>query len=198
MHDVQFDIRLFSLCKNCSAHLISAKYAFFYKSLLAAQRLKLLHRHKLANDVILLREPLLPPLQRVHLLGAQISQRVQRPIQILRQHVLVEAAARQATTGIPARKVLVGPAGAVKVAAARDVEDDAADGHVDGAVVGAVEGQEGVRVVGLEDDGGRLSGELRGRGFGEEGCVGCVEDDGDEEDVEGRDEAGAGEAKNVS
>jgi hypothetical protein len=49
-----------------------------------------------------------------------------------------------------------------------------------------------VRVVDFEDGGRGLFGELRGGGFGEEGCVGCVEDDGDEEDVEGRDEAGAG------
>lgn len=49
-----------------------------------------------------------------------------------------------------------------------------------------------MRVVGLENDGGRGFWELRVGGFGEEGGVGCVEDDGEEDDVEGRDEAGAG------
>lgn len=49
-----------------------------------------------------------------------------------------------------------------------------------------------MRVVDLEDGRGRGFGELGRGGFGEEGRVGCVEDDGHEEDVEGRDEAGAG------
>lgn len=37
-----------------------------------------------------------------------------------------------------------------------------------------------MRVVGLENDGGRGFGEGWVGGFGEEGGVGCVEDDGEE------------------
>lgn len=138
-------------------------------SLLLLKLLEILHRHKLANNIILLRKPLLPAPQRIHLLSPQIRQRVQRPIQILSQHVLIEAPARKPAARIPTRKVCVRPARPVKVTTTGNVKDGAADGEEDGGAVFAVEGQQGVRVVGLEDDGRRGLGELWVGRFGEEG-----------------------------
>ena len=63
--------------------------------------------HQLANDQVLLVESLLPALQIVQLVIGQTVQIIQRSLEVLRQHVFVEALAGQAARGIPASKVLV-------------------------------------------------------------------------------------------
>lgn len=156
--------------------------------------LKVGHRNQLPHNLVLFQEPLLPALYSLNLIGRKILALVQRAIQIFCQHVLVEAPARQSPGGVPPRKVGVWPAGAVKVAAARDVEDAAAHGEVDGGVVFAGEGEEGSGCVGAEEGRGGVAREGGWRGGAEEGVEG-VEDGGEEDDVEGgEDGRGAGES----
>ena len=114
-----------------------------------------------SNNQILPLKPLHPLPQRLHLPLPQPAQIIQRPAQILRQHLLVETPARQPATGVPPSEILVRASGTIEVAAGRDVVDFAAHGQVDGGVVRAVVGEEGRGREGAEDDGGR--------GFGEEG-----------------------------
>lgn len=144
-------------------------------------------RHQPPNDQILALELLLPAIHGLHLLGAQVAQGVERPVEVLGQHVLVEAPAGQAAARIAAGKVLVGPAGAVELAAVADVEDAAAHGEVDGSAVLAVVGQERARGEVAEDDGRALLGE-GGRRGGSYGGVESVAEEEEEEDVEGGDE----------
>ncbi len=97
---------------------------------------------------------------------------------------------REPTTSIAASEVLVGAAGAVEVAAAGDVEDAAPHGEVHGHAVEPVVRQQGARGKRLEDDGGGVAGQGRGRGrLVEE--VGRVEGYDEEDEVQGCDEAGA-------
>lgn len=154
-------------------------------------RLVLLDADQPAHDVVLLLEPLLPAPQALHLGVAQPLEPVQVALQVLGEHVLVEAAAREPPRGVAPGKVAVGPAGAVEVPAAGDVEDAAADGEVDGAALLAGEGEEGRRGVGPED-GRRRRGRvlLLGGPRGEDGRVECVGEDGEEDEVEGGREGG--------
>ncbi|KIH92809.1 hypothetical protein SPBR_02672 [Sporothrix brasiliensis 5110] len=146
-----------------------------------------------AHDQVLAVKALLPALQGIQLLGREVVQRVQRPVEVLGQHGLVKRVRRQAAARIAAGKVFVGPAGAIEVAAGRDVKDAATDGQKHGATVLAVKGPEGVGGVGAEDGGRRVFGERRRRRRAED-AVESVEDDGGEEGVEGSDEGGPGQA----
>lgn len=149
------------------------------------------------NDVLGL-EPLLPPAQGLHLLRPEVRQRVQRAVQVLGQHGLVEAAARQSARGVAPGKVGVGALGAVKVAARRHVEHAAPHGEVDRPAVGAVVREEGAGREGAEDGGWRLGRQGRQRRALEVERVGGVEEGAEEEDVEGGKEAGAGKSVVVS
>lgn len=148
------------------------------------------HRHQLADNLVLLVEPVLPALESLHLIRAEPLQRVQGPVQVLGQHVLVEAAAGKTAAGVTASKVGVRAAGAVEVAATRDIEDATADGKVDRLPVLSVEGEEGVRCVGLEDDCGRWGRQLgAGRGSRED-HVGDVGQQAGEGDVQRNEQRG--------
>lgn len=135
------------------------------------------NRHKLANNVVLPGEGLLPALQGVHLAGSKTVERVQRAVQVLRQHVRVEAVAGQTAAGIATCKVGVRTAGAVEVAPVADVEDAAADGEEDGVAVFAVEGQQRSRGVGAEDLGRRAAGDRSRRVGAREGRDCRVDED---------------------
>lgn len=126
-------------------------------------------------------------MQRLHLIGPQALKPIQRPIQVLRQHIGIKAATGQPTARIPTRKVRIRSAGAVEVAAARDVEHAAPHGEVHGRVLLAVEGEQGAGRVGAEDGRGGLAREGGWPGGAVE-LVGCVEDGGEDDDVEGREE----------
>lgn len=118
---------------------------------------------QLANNKVLAEEPLLPALQTLHLLGAESLKGIERAVEVLGQHFLVEAVARETAASIAASEVLVGTARPVKVAAASDVKNAAPDGHVHGHAIGAVVGQQDARGEGAEDDGWRLAREGGGR-----------------------------------
>lgn len=111
------------------------------------------HRHQSSHNKILPLKPLLPATQRLHLLCSQPIQRIQFCLQILRQHILIEATTRQSSTRVSARKVGVRAAGTVEVLARRDVEDSAADGKVDGWLCGAVVREQGWWCEGAKEDG---------------------------------------------
>lgn len=146
---------------------------------------------QLADDQVLALEALLPAPQALHLLGAEALKRVQGSVEVLGQHLAVEAVAGEAAAGVAAGKVLVGAAGAVEVAARGDIEDTTAHGEVDGVAVEPIVGQQGARRVCLEDGGGGLARQL-GRLARLEEQVGGVGRQEDEERVEGGREAGAG------
>ena len=150
------------------------------------------------NDQILLGKPLLPAPQGIPLLVGQVLQRIQRPVEVVRQHFLVEAAAGQAATGVAAGKVLVGPAGAVEVAAGTDVEDAATHGEIDGTGGGAVVGTELGRGEGAEEGGRGRGGEGGGEGEGGAGFEAEVEEEEEEGEDEEVDEGGDGGAGEVS
>lgn len=130
-------------------------------SLFLAQLLVLVDCDELADNVVLALEHVMPALQRLHLLRAEVLQLVQRTVEVLRQHVPVEAVAGQTTGSIAAGKVGVRASGAVEVPAAGDVKDLASDGHENRHVVLAVEGKQGPWVIGLEDRRRGVAGEGR-------------------------------------
>ena len=92
-------------------------------------RLRMSHRHQLPHHQILLIKPLFPPFKILHLLTTQIFQPIQRPIQILRQHLLIKALTSQASTSISASEILVWSSWTIKVATRRNVEDSSPYGH---------------------------------------------------------------------
>nr|POE89829.1 3-oxoacyl-[acyl-carrier-protein] reductase fabg [Quercus suber] len=148
-------------------------------------RLVVPDRHQLADHQVLLSEPLLPAPQRFHLLPAQILQLIERALQVLGQHVLVEAPAGQPATRVSAGEVGIWTARAVEVAAGGDVEDLAAHGQIDGHAVGAVVGEE---LRGREDaeDGGRGRGRQCHGWFWPQPHVHEDDEDGEQENVDGR------------
>lgn len=154
-------------------------------------RLLIPHRHQLAHDEILVAELVLPPLERLELVGRQIRQLVERAVEVLGQHLLVEAAARESARRVPAGKVGVGPAGPVEAPAARDVKDAAPHGEVHGLVVLAVERQEGAWCEDLEDGGVGVGGGDVGRRRSEEGVSG-PEEEAEEDEIEGGEKPGWG------
>lgn len=103
----------------------------------------------------LLVKSLNPSFQILHLLRRQIFTIIQRAIEVLGQHLLVEALTRQAPRGVPPRKILIRASRAVEVAPWGDVVDFAADGQVDGGVVLAVVLEQRARGECLENDGRR-------------------------------------------
>lgn len=154
-------------------------------------RLQTAYRHQLAHDEILFLKPLLPPAQSLHLLPIQILQGVQGAIEVLGQHVLVEAATCQPATRIAPRKVGVGPARPVEIAARGDVKDAAAHGQVDGHAVEAVVGEERGGREGAEDCWWGCAGE----GLWRRGLEAQVDEDseeGEEDEVDGSGYCGDG------
>jgi len=121
-------------------------------------------RYQLANDQILLVEPFNPPIQIVNLLGTKIVTWIQRPVQILGQHLFIEALAREASRRIPARKVLIRTSWAVEVAPGGHVVDFPTHGEVYWCVGRAVVWQKRARCECLEDYWLRAGGESCGRG----------------------------------
>jgi hypothetical protein len=128
----------------------------------------------------LLIEPLHPPLQILPLLPRQILTRVQRPVQILRQHLLVKALTRQPPRRIPPRKVLIHAAWPVEVPTGRNIVDFPLHRQVHRPVVLAIVRQQRAGRERAEDGRGRSLGELDGRG----GAEAQVQDRA-EEDEEG-------------
>lgn len=135
--------------KNCKTHLSITSHYFFYLFLTLG--------NQFPHDKILAKEPLLPPLQALHLLITQTLERVQRAVKVLGQHFLVEAVAGEPAAGVAAGEILVGASGPVEVAAARHVEDAAPHRHVHRHPLGAVVGQQRARREGAEDDGWGLA-----------------------------------------
>ena len=144
------------------------------------------HRYQLPHHQILLTKPLFPPPQRLHLLTSQILQFIQRPFQILGEHIFIEAPARETSARIPTREILVGSAWSVEVSPGGDVENPSAHSEIDGHVILPAVGEE---LWGSEDF------EDGGRGWFGEGCCGRlggpeahVEEDceeGEEDEVDG-------------
>ena len=71
----------------------------------------------------LLIKPLDPPIEVFELFAVQILALIQRPVEIFGQHLFVEALACETAGGVSAGEVLVGPAGAVEIAAGGYVVD---------------------------------------------------------------------------
>src|SRR4051794_28523364 len=86
--------------------------------------------NKSPHNKVLLTEAVLPTLECLQLIAGKVCQSIKRAIQILGQHLLVEAPLRKAPRGIAARKVGIWPTWAVEVTAAGDVEHAAAHGEV--------------------------------------------------------------------
>lgn len=147
--------------------------------------------NKPPHNKVLLTEALLPPLERLQLIPGKVRQSIKWAIQILGQHILVEAALRQTSRGIATRKVGVWPTGSVEVTAAGYVEDTPSHGKVDGGVVLAVEREQGSWGECLEDDSGFFFREGN-RCLGLDECVDCVSEDAEQEDVEGGEDAVVG------
>ena len=103
------------------------------------------------NNQVLALKPLLPIPHRIVLISPQIRQRIQRSIQILRQHLLVEAVKCQAARRIPSSEVGIRPTRSIEVAPRGDVEDTATDCEVDWSAVLAVIRKEGSRRKGAKD-----------------------------------------------
>lgn len=145
--------------------------------------------NQLADDQVLLEEPLLPARHRLELVPGKIGQGIQRPVQILGEHLLVEAALRQTSRRIAASEVFVRPTRSVEVAPAGNVEHATTDGEVHRLAVLTIVGKKGARGKCTENNGGLLLREGDGGLRLEEG-EGGVEDDAEEEQVE-RGEEGA-------
>lgn len=137
------------------------------------------------KSTYLLIKPFHPPPQILPLLPRQILTRIQRPIQILGQHLLIKALTRQSPRGIPPREVLIHPARTVEISSGGHVVDFSLHSEIHGPVVGAVVGQQGSGREGAENGGGGALGEFGG-GSGAEAEV----EDGEEEDEEGQVERG--------
>lgn len=153
---------------------------------------------KLAHNEILLAESVLPPLKSLQLVPGKICQGVKRTIQVLGQHILIEAALGQTPRSIATREVGVRPAGTVEVATTADIEDPPAHGEVHGGVVLAAVREESPGGEGLEDDGRFFLGKGNGRLGPEEGVDG-VDEDTEEEDIKrGKDRTESGEVRSVS
>jgi hypothetical protein len=172
-------------------------YVFIRPPFLGLGLVEFVHGHQLAHNIVLFGEALLPALKGLHLVLAEALELVQGPVEVLGQHLLVEAAAGEATGGIATGKVGVGPAGPVKVAAARNVEDLAANGEEDLGTVLTVEGQERARRVRAEDGGRCGRRQRRGRRSAEDG-VARVGEDAEEDEVDGTKEAAAARVGAVS
>ena len=108
---------------------------------------------KATDLAYLLVEPLDPTLQVLQLLGAEILTIIKWTIEILGQHLLIEALTRETSRSITAGEVLVRSAGSVEVASAGHVVDFSLHGQVHGLTVFAVIGQQGPWCEGSEDYG---------------------------------------------
>ena len=175
-------------CLPSKCDIYHAKRTLFYHILFLAHLLVLVDRDKLANNVVLPLEHLVPALQRLRLLWAEVLELVQRTVEILGQHLSIEAVASKTAGGVTASEVGIGASRAVKVPATRDIKDLTADGHEHGHVAFAVEGQQGSWGVGLEDGRGGVAGKSR-RFAGLKEKVGGIGDDTKKYDVEGREQA---------
>lgn len=89
------------------------------------------NRQDLTNLLI---KPFNPPLQILQLRRPQITTIIQRPIQILRQHLLIKTLTRQPPRRIPPRKVLVWSARPIEVSPPCYVVDFSFYGEVDFSV----------------------------------------------------------------
>jgi hypothetical protein len=153
-------------------------------------RLRTPNRHELPHNKILLLKPFLPSPQRLQLLAIQVFQRIKRPIQILRQHVLIETATRQSPAPIAPSEVRIWSAWPVEVAAGGDVEDAAAHGEVDGHVVEAVVREERGGCKGAEHGWRRRARERLWGGWAQ-AHVDEDGEEGEEDEVYGREDGGA-------
>ena len=133
----------------------------------------------------LLIEPFNPPIQILQLIRAQIITLIQRPIQVLRQHLLIKTLTRQSPRRIPSRKVLIWSSRPIEIAPRSDVVYLAAHSEVDGVTGCAVVLEEGAWGECLEDFGGWLAWEGDGVGGAEEAEVEHCEEEDEEGYVEG-------------
>lgn len=166
--------------------------------------------NQLSDNQILFIEPFLPALQILQFLRVQALQIIQRPFEIRREHILVEALARETASRVAAGEVFIWAAliqfisisslkgglegnrtvsggetyRTVEVATWRDIEDFSPHSEIDGSSVGAVEWEQRLWGEGLEDDG------CWSRGYGDgrsrtEAEVEGEEKEGEEEEVDG-------------
>lgn len=101
-----------------------------------------------------------PTLEVFKLFGCKIGTIIQRPIEVLCQHFLIEALTSQTPRGVPAGEVLIGTSRSVEVASTADVVDFTPNSQVDGTIVLSVVFEQCARGEGLEDDGFRALGQL--------------------------------------
>lgn len=138
-----------------------------------------------ANDQVFLREALFPSAEGLPLLLVQVLQVVKRAIQVLGQHVLVEAAMSQTATRISASKVRIRTTGTVEVSSGRHVKNTAAHRKIDGHAIQAVVWEEVGRGEGAEDGGRRsFRKHLRLRGLETE--IDQEDEEREKDDVDGR------------
>jgi hypothetical protein len=143
------------------------------------------HGHEFTHDQIFLFKALLPALHGLHLLVTQVLERVQRSIEILGQHVLIEAATGQSSARIAACKVCIGAARAIEVAAARYVKDTTPDCQIYGHAIETIVWEELRRSKGAKH--GRRWGAWEcGWSRGLEAEVDEDGEEGEEDEVDGR------------
>ena len=113
-------------------------------------------------------------------------------MQILGQHVFIEAPASQSATRIPPCEILIRTPGTVEVASGGNVEYLTAYGEVDGLAVLAIEGHQFGGREGFEDGGwwtlGNDGGWRRAKAV-----IGKHQEEGEEDQVNGRGNGGTKE-----
>lgn len=164
-------------------HLIISQY----RSLLLALR------NQLAHHQILFEKPALPISQGGHFFFVQVLKIIQGPMQILGQHVIIEAPASQSATRIPPCEILIRSPGPVEVAPGGNVKDLTAYGEVDGLAVLAIKGYQFGGREGFEDGGWWTLGDDGGRRRAK-AVVGKHQEEGEEDQINGCGNGGTREA----
>lgn len=145
------------------------------------------HGHELSDNQVLLQEALLPALQGLELLLVQVLECVKRSIEILGEHVLVEAAKGQPSACIASSKVGIGTSRTIEVSARCDVKNSATNGKIDGHSIKAIVWKELRRGKGPED--GRRRGAGEGLGLcGPEPEVHEEDEEREQEEVDWRED----------
>lgn len=141
--------------------------------------------NQLADDQIFLREALFPALECLQLLRVQILEIIERTVQVLGQHVLVEAAMCQASACVSSSKVGIGAARTVEVSPRRHIENTSTNGEIHRHAIQAIIWEQVRRGEGAED-GGRRSARKHLRRGRLETEIDQEDEEREEEDVDGR------------
>lgn len=122
--------------------------------------------YKLAHNEIFFKETLFPASQIFQLFSVKALELIQRSVQILCQHLFVEALACKSAAGITPGEVGIRPTGTVEIPPGGHVKDSTTDREVDGHAVKAIVREKLGRGKGPEDGRRRRSREgLRLGGF---------------------------------